>query len=123
LGRGPTLNRRRLDEIREIQLPGRPSLLTRVVQLFAEESLVLLSQLENAIERGQAEEVRSAAHKFKSVSGNLGADALAAWCLELEQRGQEGRLDDCAEILDEMRDEYARASTALASELNRTSGD
>jgi len=121
--RGPTINRRRLDDLRAIRSPGRPSLLERVVRLFEQESAELLSQLADAIERGQAEEVRAAAHKFKSVSGNVGADALAAWCLELEQRGQESRLDDSADILDEMRSEHAKASAALASELRRTPAD
>ena len=123
MNRGPTINKQRLEDLRAIGSPGRPSLLERVVRLFEQESAELLSQLADAIERGQAEEVRAAAHKFKSVSGNVGADALAAQCLELEQRGQEGRLDDGADLLEEMRSEHARASSALSSELRRTPGD
>jgi HPt (histidine-containing phosphotransfer) domain-containing protein len=123
VNRGPTINQQRLEELRAIRSPGRPSLLERVVRLFEQESAELLSRLEEAIERGHAEEVRAAAHKFKSVSGNVGAEALAASCLELEQRGLDGRLDDGAAILDEMRSEHARASAALSSELSRTSGD
>jgi HPt (histidine-containing phosphotransfer) domain-containing protein len=115
VGRGPTINWQRLEEIRAIQRPGGGSLLERVIQLFEQESVELLSRLGEAVERREAEAVRAAAHKFKSLSGNVGADALAACCHELEQRGQEGRLDDSTEILEEIRGEHARASAALSS--------
>jgi two-component system sensor histidine kinase/response regulator len=123
MNKGQTINPQRLDEIRAIQRPGGASLIERLIRLFDEESAVLLMQLEDAIERCQAEEVRAAAHKFKSVSGNVGAEALSAWCLELEQKGREGQLDGSVEILEEIRNEHARASEALSSELNRSSVD
>ena len=123
MGRGPTINRRRLDEIRAIKRPGASSLLERVIQLFEEESVDLLARLDRAIADRHAEAVRVAAHKFKSVSGNVGAEALAACCLELERRGQENQLEGSGEILSEIRDEHRRVSTALASELTRTSRD
>jgi len=119
VGKGPTINGRRLDELRAIQRPGTPSLLERIVRIYEQEAAELLSQLETAIEYGQAAEIRAAAHKFKSVSGNVGADALAAWCQELEQKGREDRLEGSAELLDEIRDEHARASAELTSELGR----
>ena len=122
MGRGPAINWHRLEEIRAIQRPGGGSLLDRVICLFEQESVELLSQLGKAIELREAEAVRAAAHKFKSLSGNVGADALAACCQELEQIGQEGRLDDSAEILDEIRNEHARASEALTSRPARSSG-
>ena len=122
MGKGPTINWKRLDEIRAIRRPGGGSLLERVIQLFEQESAELLLQLGEAVERREAEAVRAAAHKFKSLSGNVGADALAAWCQDLEQRGQEGRLDESTEILEEIRSEHARASAELTSEPARISG-
>jgi HPt (histidine-containing phosphotransfer) domain-containing protein len=122
VGRGPTINWQRLDEIRSIRRPGGASLLERVIRLFEQESVELLSQLSDAIERREAEAVRAAAHKFKSLSGNVGADALAATCHELEQQGQSGRLDDGERVLEEIRREHARASAALTSEQARGSG-
>lgn len=117
---GQTINPERLEEIRAIQRPGGSAeLLERVIRLFEEESAVLLLQLEDAIERCQAEEVRAAAHKFKSISGNVGAEILSARCFELEQKGREGRLDGSGEILEEIREEHDRASAALTSELHR----
>jgi HPt (histidine-containing phosphotransfer) domain-containing protein len=95
-------------------------LLERIVRLFEQESAELLSRLETAIDSLQADEVCAAAHKFKSVSGNVGATALAAQCQELEQKGREDRLEGSAEILDEIRSEHARASAELATELDRT---
>ena len=119
MSKGQTINPQRLDEIRAIQPPGAANLLERIIRLFEEESAVLLLQLEDAIERSQAEDVRAAAHKFKSVSGNVGAEALSAWCLELEQKGREGRLEGSDEILEEIRNEHDKASTALTTELDR----
>ena len=123
MDRGPTINHQRLDMIRAIQRPDGSSLLERVIHLFEGESAALLIQLEDAIERHQAEEIRTVAHKFKSVSGNVGADALAACCLELEQKGRDDRLDGSAEILEEIRSEHGKASVALRSELDQLSGN
>ena len=119
---GPAINQARLDEIRAIQRQGASSLLERIVRMFEEESAELLVRLAGAIEDRQAEEVRAAAHKFKGISGNVGAEDLGARCLELEQRGTAGRLEDAAAILEEIREEHDRASRELRSEVGLTAG-
>lgn len=111
------INRERIDQLKSFRRADGSSLLERVVDLFERESRDLLDRLETAIEECRAEEVRSAAHKLKSVSGNVGADELHAQCGELEKIGLENRLDSAGEMLQAIRVECARASRALEREL------
>ncbi len=52
--------------------------------LFFEESYLALNRLEKACNNHDDNEWRSAAHKFKGASGNLGAQKLFALCAEAE---------------------------------------
>lgn len=110
------INPERLDEIRAIQRQGATGLLDRIIRLFQEESAELITRLAEAIERGGHEDLLAAAHKFKGISGNVGADGLAGRCFELESRSREGRLDGAAEMLEEIRREHGRVLERLASE-------
>jgi PAS domain S-box-containing protein len=51
-----------------------------------------------AVASGRAEEIRSAAHVFKSSAGAIGARSLATQLSELEVAGQENRIADAATL-------------------------
>ena len=105
-----------LERLRAIQRPGAPNLLDRVIRLYEKESAELIGKLRGFVEQNAAKEVRETAHRFKSVSGNVGAERLAADCSALERRGRDGDLSDAAELLAAMEEEHRRVSRALASE-------
>ncbi len=117
----PTINSRKLDELRAFPARAdRPSLLVRVIGLFHEESRELLTRLHRAIDSGDAEDTREAAHKFKSVAGNVGAEALSALCQQLELLSLERRLEEAGVVLERLREEHRRASESLAAEVPGT---
>jgi len=52
--------------------------------LFSEQAILAFERLQNACDDNEDEEWRSAAHKFKGASANLGAEDLAALCFAAE---------------------------------------
>lgn len=84
-----------------------------LVESFFRDSEQRLTLLHEAIDRGEAEEVRQTAHSFKGSSGNLGAQALSGLCLELEQAGRSGQLDQAPELLERIRRAYDEARREL----------
>ncbi len=113
------LDERALAQIRDLQQPGQPSLLGRIVGLYLDNSPALLQRLRDAVAAGDGEALRQAAHGFKSSSANLGATQLAALCKELEQRGRDRRLEDVAALLRDVERHYARAREALIVEREK----
>ena len=117
-----TINRAKLDELRAFPARAdRPSLLVRMIGLFRQEAEELLDRLRRAVDSDDAAEVREAAHKFKSVAGNVGAEALAEMCAHLEMLGLERRMAGAADLLAQVRDEHRRVTEALAVEAPHTS--
>lgn len=113
------LDERALAQIRGLQRPDLPNVLSRIVGLYLDSSPALLQQLRDAVAAGDGEALRQAAHSFKSSSANLGATRLAALCKELEQRGRERRLDDVAVLLQEVDRHYERVREALILEKEK----
>ena len=107
-----------LEGLRSIQRSGSPSLLERLVRLYEQESAKLLSRLRDAIEQHDAEQIFFAAHSFKSVSGSVGAQALAALCAELELQSKGGDLSDAPARLAGIEREHEQAIVALAAALS-----
>lgn len=104
-----------IDSIRGLQRPGRPDLFARVAALYLDTTPARLERLREAIEEGNAELVRRAAHAFMSSSAQIGARQLAALARELEALGKRRTLDDAAAIFEECE----RIYQAVAAELDR----
>ena len=73
-----------IQKLKNLQKPGRPDLLTTLIQLYFETAEVCFVQIRTAIEARDHKQLVSAAHSFKSSSANLGALQLAKLCGELE---------------------------------------
>lgn len=70
------LNQETLDLLRSLDA-GEPGSLARLIRLFVADSPTLLSRIEVAHERRDAEELRNASHYLRSAALALGADGLA----------------------------------------------
>ncbi|MER2583364.1 MAG: response regulator, partial [Candidatus Competibacter sp.] len=108
------LDERALAQIRALQQPGTPDLLSKIIGLYLNDSLKLLQQIRDGIADADPEMLRQAAHSLKSSSANLGAIELAAVCKEMEQRGRERQLEDTADLLRQLETCYDQAREALA---------
>ncbi|MGE3772426.1 MAG: Hpt domain-containing protein [Gammaproteobacteria bacterium] len=81
--------------LRALQMPGRPSIVLRVFDLFETSTASLLIELEQGLASGDLSLVTRAAHTLKSSSANIGATALAAQAKAIEHCGREGDLEGC----------------------------
>ena len=84
-----------LAALRALQIPGRPSIVLRVFDLFESSTAKLLAELDQGLASADLALVTRAAHTLKSSSANIGATALAARGKAIEPCGREGDLDGC----------------------------
>jgi len=111
---GSSINRQALDNIRSLQ--GGDAILARIIDIYLEESPLILSEMHQAVSLADPDAMYKAAHKFKSSSANLGADRLAKLCKELETQGRAGSTDGAGRLLGEISSEYELTQAALTEE-------
>ena len=78
-----------LNMLKEIMEDGFSNLL----ETYLSDSKIRIEEIRKALAAGDSDTVRRAAHSLKGSSGNLGANALAAICLNIENRGKEENLE------------------------------
>jgi len=92
---------------------GERELLVELIDSFLESAPPLLARLKEGVARGNAAEVRAAAHTIKSSSNDFGATRLAELCQTLEAMGKAGTLEGSAELLAQVEAEYGPVKAAL----------
>ncbi|MBT2325570.1 Hpt domain-containing protein [Variovorax paradoxus] len=97
----------------ELQDAAGADFVRELVQTFLEEAPLMLSQLREARDAGNADAFRRAAHSLKSNSLTFGAEALAAMARTLELDGLAAA--PSSDALDTLQGEYERAAAALAA--------
>jgi HPt (histidine-containing phosphotransfer) domain-containing protein len=102
-----------LQAITSLQRPGKPDLLGRVVDLFAKDSPAAISAIVAAVETGNLEEIRVAAHSMKSSSAYLGANRLSEQCKNIEQAARNGSELECMAYCEGIEDEFEGALAEL----------
>ena len=84
-----------------------------LVETFFEEAPGLLAEMGRALDEGDAETFRRAAHSLKSNGDSFGATRMAALARELETMGRDGRLDEAGPKLPQLEAAYKEAAEAL----------
>jgi HPt (histidine-containing phosphotransfer) domain-containing protein len=113
------LDRRMLDNIRELQQEGDADFLAEIIDIFLHDSAQTLEDIHQAAQRKNAEALRLSAHNLKGNSANLGAAHLAQICFELEKMGRAKDLRGKETYLEQLDFEYARVCQALTLERER----
>jgi len=102
----PIIDRRRIDQLLELQDENNPTLASDIIQLFINDSPKHLQNIADALAAMNAEALLSAAHRFLSSIENLGAQRMRKHCMELERLGREGTTDGAQALLDSLRREF-----------------
>jgi PAS domain S-box-containing protein len=102
----PIIDRRRIDQLLELQDENNPTLANDIIQLFINDSPKHLQNIADALAAQSPDELLSAAHRFLSSIENLGAQRMRKHCMDLEQLGREGRLDGGKPLLESLRREF-----------------
>ena len=95
------------------RLGGDTDLLGELVPLYFEDETEQLDRLAAALDRGDAEGVRRAAHAIKGCVSNFSASRAQAAALAVETAGRGGNLADAAGLLPALRLELAAVRAAL----------
>jgi HPt (histidine-containing phosphotransfer) domain-containing protein len=106
------LDEQTLDQIRQLQR-GVPNLLSKVAELYLENSAALLDELRACLQRRDLAGVAKVAHALKSTSANTGAKHLAGICEALEDSALQSKLEESRNALSEVILEHERVARAL----------
>lgn len=79
-----------LDSYRVLQDEGQPDLVTELIDVFLEDLPGRLAAVRAAVDLGDAQAIRSAAHALKGSAASIGAARLAGVCARLEALGRAG---------------------------------
>lgn len=89
-----------------------------IIMGYLEDAPLRLDGMTEAIEVGDPEKLRQAAHALRSPSGNLGATTLCQLCEEIETIARQGTLEGTEEKILRLKIEYDRVCHSLQKELN-----
>ncbi|RFP15803.1 MULTISPECIES: response regulator [unclassified Duganella] len=113
------INRQALENIRALSATKGDALLDRVLHAYLDDTPKHLHTLRQAISTGNISQMRKAAHSLKSSSANVGADALAQRCKELEQLGRNDTTAGAAVLLADMERSFQAVRQALGAILEK----
>jgi CheY-like chemotaxis protein/HPt (histidine-containing phosphotransfer) domain-containing protein len=101
------------------QVEGDQELLAELVELFTEDSPRLLSEIEQAVVRGDGDGLARAAHTLKGAASNFGAHGVVTLARRLEEMGYAGELAEATATYAALGTEIERLNTALSGLFER----
>jgi two-component system, sensor histidine kinase and response regulator len=113
------LDRQVLAQLRELENAEDPNLLSRVLQLYLNESPRLFDQLKQAVLQHEAREIELSAHALKSSSANVGATVLAGLCVEIHSAVRLLDFNRVRQIFAEAEIAFTHVQSALTTEITR----
>ncbi len=96
------------------------AMLPTLIEAFFEDAAQLQANARKALEKGQADELRRAAHTLKSNSANFGGKTLAGLCQTLESQAKNGQLAYAEKLWQQIEIEYKKVRLALEKILEET---
>jgi CheY-like chemotaxis protein len=114
---GPPLDREVLVDLRGLQGEDDTDIVAELAGMFVEDTRSGLSELEEAMQRGDAQAVGRTAHTLKGSSGSMGARGMSGICARLERAGASGDLTHGFRLLERLEEEFGRVERALRAEV------
>ncbi|MBK9021250.1 MAG: response regulator [Sulfuritalea sp.] len=110
----PVVDRRRIDQLLELQDDEQPTMVADLIALFVADTPRHFDYLAQAIRDRDAERMANAAHRYLSSIENLGARRMRTYCMELENLGRAGTTTGAEAGLELLRQEFEQARVVLA---------
>jgi signal transduction histidine kinase/CheY-like chemotaxis protein/HPt (histidine-containing phosphotransfer) domain-containing protein len=110
---GEAIDDQVLNSLASLPFASNKSLASQVIQTYMNSSLDLMTRLGEAIDRGDAECIRKAAHSLKSSSANVGAVRLAELCASIETSTRASDRASAVTLQGQIKDEYSHVIDAL----------
>ncbi len=112
-----TLNQRALDNIRSLDPDGESGVLREVIGIYIDEAPAHLTNLRQALARGDGAELARIAHAMKSASHNVGASQLGEVCRQLEAIGRSADLGRARELVADVEAQTRAVLPLLNAEI------
>jgi len=106
-----------LDALGQLRGKWQPEFVDRVITMFMETALTLLTALKNGSAKNDCAALHHASHSLKSCSATIGAYPLAARCENLELLARASSVADAPARVDAIAQEYRLLEAALISRL------
>jgi HPt (histidine-containing phosphotransfer) domain-containing protein len=113
------INRGALEKIRMLSRERGDALVQKVINAYVDDTPQQLSTLRRAIDGMDTGNVRRIAHTLKSASANVGAEALAALCKEMEHLGRADTTEGADSLLNNMEQEFQAVRDSLTALLEK----
>jgi two-component system sensor histidine kinase/response regulator len=113
------INRHALENIRALSKDRGDALVQKVVSAFVDDTAQHLQTLRQAIAGVDPDNLRKVAHSLKSSSANVGAEALAQMCKEMEHLGRTETTEGASGILTDMEQEFQAVRHSLSAILEK----
>jgi HPt (histidine-containing phosphotransfer) domain-containing protein len=95
--------------LRQLQQPGKPDAVARIISRFLEETDERVLALRAATVADDAPKLESAAHALRGIAGTVGANEILQLAVRLEQIGRDGRTDGAADLVTDLEVAVGRA--------------
>ena len=116
----PVIDQSVLNSLRDLQMPGKPDILKRVISAYLSSTAPLLVTLKEAYSAKDIEGTQNSAHTLKSSSANVGAIKLSELCKELEIGCRNNTLENAAFLISSIESEVTLVTDALNKEIHST---
>ncbi len=116
---GSTVNDEALEKIRSLQRPGKPDLLSKVINAYLDKSPDLIKDVVEGFGDSDGVLVKEAAHSLKSSSAYLGAELISENCRQIELAARENDLGTVAELISNIEQDYQRVVHILTDHLDQ----
>ena len=94
---------------------GGADFVARMVQQFVQDATDCVTAIEQAVISGDPQHLAEAAHGLKGICANVGANNLAALCLELEHVGRSGSIECTKEKFSTLQSEFERVLVRVSA--------
>ena len=111
-----TIDRNLLNGFRDLDQDGGDSILGKLIDLFLENTPVVLKDAHAALATQASPQLARAAHSLKGSCSNFGAERMRQLCSDLEQQAHGGDFDRSAELLGRIEKEFRHVRMALERE-------
>lgn len=116
-GYSDILDQEALDALDEVT-GGDAEFMAELVDTFLEDAPILIGDMWQALEDGNAQEVRRLSHGLKSNGRDFGATSFADMCAELEHQSADENLSETEALLKSIETEFGVVRDALIAYIN-----
>ena len=97
-------------------------LFQELVEIFLSDSPQMLDNLRDSLKSADAKTFKRTAHSLKGMLRNFQAESAAETAFELEQIGEQGKLDDADQIVDHLASQLDDVAQKLKAVVKKISG-